>query len=236
MEIQFFNAPAGNHLRVIDRDGEPWFFASDVCRSLEIQNPTDAVSRLDDDEHTLVSTEGIPGARNPMAAAVSEAGLYSLVLGSRKPEAKVFKRWVTHEVLPSIRKTGGFTIPRNYTEALRLAADQAERIEAQALQLEHQAPAVAFVDRYVEAKATQPIRAVAKILGVKEKDFVASLEASGIMYRLSGKLTPAAEHVQAGRFEVKAGEAHGHAFTQTRFTPKGIEWIANRVQSGRWPI
>jgi phage antirepressor YoqD-like protein len=92
------------------------------------------------------------------------------------------------------------------------------------------------VDRYVEAKATQPIRAVAKILGIKERDFVASLEAAGVMYRLSGKLVPAAEHLQEGRFEVKAGEAHGHAFTQARFTPKGVEWIAKRVQSGKWPI
>lgn len=233
VEIQFFKAPAGNHLRVVEIDGEPWFFASDVCRSLDIQNPTDAVSRLDDDEHTLVSTEGIPSARNPFAAAVSEAGLYSLVLGSRKPEAKSFKRWVTHDVLPSIRKTGGYTIPRTYTEALRLAADQAERIEAQARQIELQAPAVAFVDRYVEAKATQPIRAVAKILGMREKDFIASLEATGVLYRLSGRLVPAAEHVQAGRFEVKAGEAHGHAYTQARFTPKGIEWIAKRVQAGK---
>lgn len=230
VEIQSFMAPEGSQLRVMDRDGEPWFVASDVCRCLELGNTAMAISRLDDDERGIssIDTHGVQEF-----SIVSEAGLYSLVLGSRKPEAKAFKRWVTHDVLPSIRRTGGYTIPRTYTEALRLAADQAERIEAQARQIELQAPAVAFVDRYVEAKATQPIRAVAKILGMREKDFIASLEASGIMYRLSGKLVPAAEHVQAGRFEVKAGEAHGHAYTQTRFTPNGIEWIAQRVQAGK---
>lgn len=144
--------------------------------------------------------------------------------------AAVIDRWAELEVQQAPK------LPATYAEALRLAADQAERIEAQALQIEQQAPAVAFVDRYVEAKATQPIRAVAKILGIKERDFVASLEASGIMYRLSGCLVPAAEHVQEGRFEVKAGESHGHAYTQTRFTPKGVEWIARRVQSGQWPL
>lgn len=121
-------------------------------------------------------------------------------------------------------------LPATFAEALRLAADQAERIEEQSKQLTLQAPAVAFVDRYVEAKATQPIRSVAKILGMKETEFISFLEESGIMYRLSGRLTPSAEHVNAGRFEVKAGEANGHAFTQSRFTPKGIEWIAKRVQ------
>lgn len=80
--------------------------AADVCRALEVGNPSDAVARLDADDRTLVSIEG--SSNGKPVNAVNEPGLYSLVLGSRKPEAKAFKRWITHEVLPSIRKTGGY--------------------------------------------------------------------------------------------------------------------------------
>ena len=121
-------------IRTIDRDGEIWFVASDVCSALEIANPTQAVGRLDDDEramvnlgqgNTLCSTEGIPGARgNPNTNIISESGLYSLVMSSRKAEAKQFKRWVTHEVLPTIRKTGRYEAPQ---AALPLGGEQLSR-------------------------------------------------------------------------------------------------------------
>lgn len=102
-------------VRVVQLDGEPWFVAADICRVLEIGNPSQALSRLDDDERgeTLISNEGTPG--NPTKAIVSESGLYSLILGSRKPEAKLFKRWITHEVIPSIRKTGSYGAPVELT-------------------------------------------------------------------------------------------------------------------------
>ena len=92
-------------VRVIMRDGDPWFVAKDVCDCLELGNPSQAIARLEDDERWLISNEALRA--NGETAVVSEPGLYSLVLGSREPEAKAFKRWVTHEVLPSIRKTGG---------------------------------------------------------------------------------------------------------------------------------
>lgn len=95
----------GMNVRTAVVNGESWFVAADICRILDIGNPSDALSRLDDDEkNTLVLTEGIPG--NPEKRVVNEAGLYTLILRSRKPEARAFKRWVTHEVLPAIRKTG----------------------------------------------------------------------------------------------------------------------------------
>lgn len=196
---------------------------ADVCR--DIRSMLDALE-VDESNFASVYRGGNGEDRRcyilPKRECLILASGYNVRL-----RAAIIDRWAELE-LGAMPK-----LPATYAEALRLAADQAERIEAQARQIELQAPAVAFVDRYVEAKATQPIRAVAKILGMREKDFIASLEASGIMYRLSGKLVPAAEHVQAGRFEVKAGEAHGHAYTQTRFTPKGIEWIAQRVQAGK---
>lgn len=95
-------------VRVVMRDGEPWFVAKDVCECLDLGNPSQAIARLEDDERWLISNEALRS--NGETAVVSEPGLYSLVLGSRKPEAKAFKRWVTHEVLPSIRKTGGYGI------------------------------------------------------------------------------------------------------------------------------
>ena len=98
-----------NHekFRIIDRDGEPWFVLADVCRELEIANPSDAASRLDADEKdTLGIADGI--GRQKLQTVINESGLYSLILTSRKEGAKRFKKWVTSEVLPAIRKTGSY--------------------------------------------------------------------------------------------------------------------------------
>lgn len=102
-ELQVFTNEECGEIRVLKRNNEAWFVAVDVCRILEIGNTSQAMSRLDDDEKTtLISNEG------RQMNIISESGLYSLVLSSRKKEAKAFKRWVTHDVLPSIRKTGGY--------------------------------------------------------------------------------------------------------------------------------
>lgn len=105
--ITVFNNPEFGQIRTVEVEGEPWFVAADVCRALEISDTHKAVDRLDDDEkgRSLIPT---PGGAQQMAI-VNEPGLYSLVLGSRKPEAKAFKRWVTHEVLPALRKTGKYS-------------------------------------------------------------------------------------------------------------------------------
>ena len=88
-------------------EGEPWFVAADVCRALGLGNSSDAIRKLDADEKDGVDLTD-PIGRKQNTAIISEPGLYALVLGSRKPEAKAFKRWITHEVIPSIRKTGGY--------------------------------------------------------------------------------------------------------------------------------
>ena len=97
-------------IRIIrDEHGEPWFVAKDICDALEIGNSSDALRRLDDDE--VGSTEVIDSlGRRQMTSIVSESGLYSLIMSSRKSEAHKFKRWITHEVLPRIRKTGVFAL------------------------------------------------------------------------------------------------------------------------------
>ena len=135
-------------VRVIMRCADPWFVASDACDCLAISNARDALANIDDDDKlkltkgeidTVVSIDGIKcsvDSRVQSLNLVSESGLYDLIMQSRKPEAKAFKRWVTHEVLPSIRKTGGYSvqptlaIPKTLPEALRAYADEVERREA----------------------------------------------------------------------------------------------------------
>lgn len=103
-ELQIFNSEEFGEIRTITKDNEPWFVASDICRSLDLSNPTMAMQRIDDDEKAKFNL-GLSGGETN---CVNEYGLYSLVLASRKREAKDFKRWITHEVLPSIRKNGGY--------------------------------------------------------------------------------------------------------------------------------
>lgn len=108
-EMTVFQNPNFGQVRTIIRDGEPWFVANDVCRALEIANAKDAIKRLDDDEKSGVDLTD-PHGRLQRTNIVNEPGLYSLVLGSRKPEARAFKRWITHDVIPALRKTGSYSI------------------------------------------------------------------------------------------------------------------------------
>ena len=126
-EIQIFKSNQFGNVRIVMQGQEPWFVAKDVCDCLEIVNSRHALTRLDDDEkNTVVLNDGIKG--NPEKSIVNEYGLYSLVLSSRKPEAKEFKRWITHEVLPSIRKYGAYNmaIPRTLPDALKAYANEVE--------------------------------------------------------------------------------------------------------------
>ena len=93
-------------MRAVTLDGEPWFVAADVCRALGLGNSSMAVSKLDDDEKGVITSDTLGGKQE--MSTINEPGLYSLILRSRKPEAKAFKRWITHEVIPAIRKTGGY--------------------------------------------------------------------------------------------------------------------------------
>lgn len=101
-------------IRSLERDGQIWFVAADVCKALEINNPSQALTRLDSDEKTtLTNNEGRAGQGAQNYNIINESGLYSLILRSRKTEAKQFKKWVTSEVLPSIRKTGSYSLTLN---------------------------------------------------------------------------------------------------------------------------
>ena len=105
-EMIIFENEQFGAIRAIEKEGEPWFVAADVCRALELGEVHVAMRRLDDDEKGRCSIP-TPGGVQEMSI-INEPGLYSLVLGSRKPEAKAFKRWITHDIIPAIRKTGGY--------------------------------------------------------------------------------------------------------------------------------
>ena len=122
-----------NSIRVLTNiDGEPWWIASDVCTVLELTNPTEAIRGLDDDEKsTLRISEGGP-ERN----IINEPGLYSLIIRSSKPQARKFKRWITHEVLPSIRQTGNYEVGNvSKLDLIIQAAQEMKKIEVR--QIEH---------------------------------------------------------------------------------------------------
>lgn len=104
--MQIYKSEKFGEIRTLNLNGEPWFVAVDVCIALDLSNPTIAVSRLDEDERAKFNL-----GRQGDATIVNEPGLYTLVLGSRKPEAKAFKRWITHKVIPAIRKHGAYTSP-----------------------------------------------------------------------------------------------------------------------------
>jgi anti-repressor protein len=169
-EIQqfYFNNAA---LRTLtDEAGEPWFVAKDVCDILEISNPSDALKRLDDDERSRFNL-GRQGETN----IVNEAGLYALVLGSRKPEAHEFKRWVTHEVLPQIRRTGGY-IPASETDdditilakavmiGQRTMEEQKRRIAEQQSRIVELEPKALFADAVAASDGTCLVGELAKML------------------------------------------------------------------------
>ena len=121
-------------VRIVEKDGEPWFVAKDVCDILALGNPRSSIALLDEDERGVHNMD-TPSGKQEMGI-ISEAGLYSLILRSRKPEAKAFKRWVTHEVLPSIRKTGAYLSPGMSNEQVKalvatLEEEMYRRIQAE---------------------------------------------------------------------------------------------------------
>lgn len=260
-ELEVFENPEFGEIRVIERDGEPWFVAADVCRALDISNPTDALKRLDDDERARFNLG------HPMNETnfVNEPGLYSLVLGSRKPEAKTFKRWITHEVIPSIRKHGAYIAgqetmsPEELLAHAVLAANSmieemkgklkseiALRKEAESnvhmlsIVNRQQQPMVDYFKDCVERNTLTSLRETAKLLHVKEKKMISFLLDNKYLYRSpSGKLLP-----HGGRpnelFDVKEAndKKRGWFGVQTFVTPRGRETLrlllAGKPEGALW--
>ena len=240
----FTNAQFGS-VRTINQNGEPWFVAADVCRALDIANPRDAVARLDDDEkNTVVLTDGFRG--NPNVTAVNEPGLYSLVLGSRKPEAKAFKRWITHEVIPAIRKHGMYATPETAEQILNdpdfliktletLKQERAARMEAEKTNRLN-APKVLFADSVAQAESDILIGELAKLLkqnGVEtgQNRLYDRLRKDG--YIMKNSTIPTQKAMEAGLFRVierTIAQPNGttRIIATTKVTGKGQIYFVNK--------
>ena len=237
--LQLFNYGT-QEVRTVLIDGDPHFAAVDVCQILEVGNPSQAMTRLDDDERTLISNEGRE------LNVVTESGLYSLILGSRKSEAKAFKRWITHEVLPEIRKTGGYmaapvlTGPELMARALLEAADTIKAAEDEVRALTPKAEAF---DVFLSTDGDYSINEAAKILSRDENILTGEhrlrdkLLAWRWMYRdTRSKPRAMQSQVECGRLVEKA-QFHFHPQTgekildapQVRITAKGFTAVRARL-------
>lgn len=236
-ELQIFKYEQ-NEIRTIQKDGEPWFILKDVCGVLGISNATDVAKRLDSDEVTRFNLGGLSGETN----IINESGLYKVILRSDKPEARPFRKWVTSEVLPSIRKHGAYMTPETLEAAilnpdtmiklctaLKDEQDKRKALEVanSALTVENQIllPKAQYFDELVDRSLNTGIRETAKELGIKEKKFVAFLLDCRYLYRdKSGKLRPYAQYVD-DLFVLKEcyNEKTQWAGTQVLITPKGRE-------------
>lgn len=181
-KLTVFNNEEFGDIRVVEINSEPWFVAADVCRALELTDTSKSVGRLESDEKgtNLIRTPG--GEQNLLV--VSEPGLYSLIMSSRKPEAKAFKRWITHEVIPSIRKHGGYLAISEkdddmaiFYRALHLAEqrmkereerlkEQAELIEAQAEMIDAYKPKVEYCDTILQSENSMTVTQIAMDYGL----------------------------------------------------------------------
>ena len=200
----------GADIRVFTEDGKPWWVAKDVCAVLGYasagDNVTQIIQRLDDDEKRQIS---IPSNNNPVANfqrpvwCVSEPGLYSLILWSKVPAAQSFKRWVTHEVLPQIRRTGAYApdIPKTYPDALRAYAAEIEHREAVQADLEAARPKIEFFDTVASSKTAIPMSQAAKVLdaGVGRNRLFAFLREAHV---LQANNEPYQEYIDRGWFRV----------------------------------
>lgn len=232
-KMQVFSSEEFGEIRTAQIDGEPWFVAADVCRALEIGNPSQAVERLDDDEKGISTIDTLGGQQQMVI--INEPGLYSLVLTSRKPEAKAFKRWITHEVIPSVRKHGAYIEPVTLDKiiscpdfGIRLLTElKNEQEKRKTLEAENAVmqPKAEYFDDLVDRNTLTSFRDTAKEFGAKPKEFLAYLIDHGYVYRDGkGALMPYAEK-NDGLFSVREcrNEKNKWSGVQTLITPKGRE-------------
>ena len=218
-ELSIFNY-GQNEVRTVQVDGEPWFVAKDVCAVLELKDHRTSVNLLDEDErHTVPVTDSL--GRNQDTYIVNEPGLYSLILRSRKPEAKTFKRWITHEVLPTIRKTNGAYLTLQKAEEIlhdpnliiglaQQVIDLKAKTDHQQKQIEADRPKTIFADAVSASHTTILVGELAKLLhqnGIEigQNRLFEWLRDNGYLIKRKGSdwNMPTQRSMELGLFEVK---------------------------------
>lgn len=201
-DLQIFKNDTFGQVRILEKDNELWFVAKDVCDCLEIKNTTDALKRLDNDERSRFNL-GRQGETN----IVNEYGLYNLVLSSRKPEAKEFKRWITHDVIPAIRKTGSYSIsiPKSLPEALRAYANEVESHNAtkaivaqQEQQIAEFKPVKDYVDKILSSKSCLTITQIAADYGMSAQELNKILHEAGLQRKVGDQWILYKQHMSKG--------------------------------------
>lgn len=244
-QLKIFENPDFGRVRVVENDGEPWFVGKDVAEILGYQNGSRDVNRHvdEDDRHKVMIFDG---NQNKETIIINESGLYSLILSSRLPQAKAFKHWVTSDVLPSIRKTGGYISGQEQmspeelmAKALQVAnsiiAERDKRISQLTVSNQIMQPKADYFDELVDRNLLTNFRQTAKELKVKEKVFVIFLINKNYIYRdRKGKLMPRAGK-STDLFEVKEffNEKTQWSGVQTLITPKGRETFRLLLQGER---
>ena len=223
-EVQVFQFRE-NEVRVVNVDGEPWFVAKDVADVLGYSETNRMTARLDDDEKSKIKSTvlvGLKNVGNNDVTIISESGLYNAVLGSSKPEAKAFKKWVTSEVLPSIRKHGAYVTneklsewladPTHMIEALTALKEEREKVRALEQQREVDRPKVVFAESVAVAKTSILVGEMAKLIkqatgtDIGQNRFFEYLRKNGYLHSFgSQKNLPTQRSMDAGWFEIKEG-------------------------------
>lgn len=231
-ELTIFENEEFGSVRTIEIDNEPWFVASDIAKALGYRMASDLSRRIDDEDKGTqkVST---PSGMQEMTV-INESGMYTAILGSNLPDAKKFKHWVTSEVLPSIRKTGGYHVPKTYAEALRAYADAVEAKEQLALENKELKPKAEFFDAVTDSKDAIPMADVAKVLdmGIGRNKLFEFLRSRNI---LMSDNRPYQKYVDAGYFRVveqKYDKGYGEIGIniKTLVFQKGIDYIRRKLK------
>lgn len=247
-EIQTFNFNNNPVRTLTDENGDPWFVAKDVCDILEISNNRDAISQLDSDEkNTVVIPDGIPG--NPNKTIISEPGLYKLIMRSRKPEAREFQRWVTHEVLPSIREHGAYMTQQTLDKALTspdFLIQLATRLKEEQEKVKELEPKAKALDAFTDVEDKLLIRDAAKILSntgtpIKEKQLREWMADNGWIYKANCSWHATARHCTAGHLVMVLSQDHVTKADGTKFaypptvriTRKGLALLHRRIGETR---
>ena len=241
-ELKVFDNPEFGEIRTVDIDNEPWFVGKDVASILGYKDTVNALKAHVDDEDKRGWQITTPSGTQQMTI-INESGLYALVLSSKLPTAKAFKRWITHDVIPSIRKHGAYMTPEKLQEAIlnpdmmiqlcqQLKDEQEKntvlRAKNSALVVENQimAPKADYFDELVDRNLLTNFTEAAKQLNIKRRAFISFLIDKKYLYRdKKGNLLPYASAKTAGLFEVKESMNEKTNWTgcQTLLTPKGME-------------